>query len=178
MSETERLALIARAGKHLRNLREEALSPEQDLRHSAIELEQTPDRQHRVVHGQLPHAPLLEPPGTRLTPAPVSPSVRLNFAQLRGRGMLTPDNLKSSLGSEYHAIKRRILAGLRGSRTANGASNLVMVTSARSAEGKTFTCVNLAISLAAERNTRVLLVDADILHPQLGMIFQPSGGPG
>ena len=92
--------------------------------------------------------------------------------------MLTPDNLKSDLGSEYHAIKRRILAGLRGSRTGNGASNLLMVTSARSAEGKTFTCVNLAISLAAERNIRVLLVDGDILHPQLSMIFEPSGAPG
>src|SRR5438477_357336 len=179
MSETERLALIARAGKHLRNLRDEVPSPEHDVRRGAIELEQTPDRQHRAVHGLLPLAPLHEPPSTRVaTPPEVSPSVRLNFAQLRGRGMLTPDNLKSNLGSEYHAIKRRILAGLRGPRTGNGASNLVMVTSARSAEGKTFTCVNLAISLAAERNIRVLLVDGDILHPQLSMIFEPSGAPG
>src|SRR5437763_1924021 len=107
MSETERLALIARAGKHLRNLRGEAPLPEQDVRRSAIEPEQTPDRQQRAVHGQVPHAPLHEPPSTRVaTPARVSPSVRLNFAQLRGRGMLTPDNLKSDLGSEYHAIKR------------------------------------------------------------------------
>jgi exopolysaccharide/PEP-CTERM locus tyrosine autokinase len=40
-----------------------------------------------------------------------------------------------------------------------------MVTSARPSEGKTFTAVNLALSIAAEQDKRVLLVDADVLKP-------------
>ena len=51
--------------------------------------------------------------------------------------------------------------------------NLIMVTSALPGEGKTFVSINLAMSIAAELDRRVLLVDADIargdLSHQLGL---------
>ncbi|MGH6612352.1 MAG: AAA family ATPase, partial [Burkholderiaceae bacterium] len=43
--------------------------------------------------------------------------------------------------------------------------NRVMVTSALPREGKTFVAVNLALSMAMERDTTVLLVDADATRP-------------
>ena len=42
-----------------------------------------------------------------------------------------------------------------------------MVTSALPGEGKTFTAVNLAMSMAMELDTTVLLVDGDVAHPEL-----------
>ncbi len=42
-----------------------------------------------------------------------------------------------------------------------------MVTSALPGEGKTFTALNLAISVAMEFDNTVLLVDGDVAHPSL-----------
>ena len=42
-----------------------------------------------------------------------------------------------------------------------------MVTSGRPSEGKTFTAVNLALSIAIEQDKTVLLVDADVLRPNV-----------
>jgi receptor protein-tyrosine kinase len=57
-------------------------------------------------------------------------------------------------------------------------ANLIMITSALPGEGKTFTAINLAMSMAAEVDRRVLLVDADVarndVSRQLGI--PPSRG--
>ena len=42
-----------------------------------------------------------------------------------------------------------------------------MVTSSRPSEGKTFTATNLAMSIASEQDKTVLLVDADVLKPNV-----------
>ena len=44
------------------------------------------------------------------------------------------------------------------------ASRLIMVTSARPGEGKTFTALNLALAFASERSVKALLVDVDTQH--------------
>ncbi len=56
--------------------------------------------------------------------------------------------------------------------------NLIMVTSALPREGKTFTAVNLALSVAMEVDTTVLLVDGDVAHPELPKILGTPGSPG
>jgi Mrp family chromosome partitioning ATPase len=56
-------------------------------------------------------------------------------------------------------VKREVFANIRRS---NGAKNrIVVVTSARPGEGKTYTATNLALAFAYEQDTRVLLVDGD-----------------
>ncbi len=59
---------------------------------------------------------------------------------------------------------------------ANG--NLIMVTSALPGEGKSFTAINLAISIAMELDNTVMLVDADVARPSiLNMLgLPPSKG--
>jgi receptor protein-tyrosine kinase len=44
--------------------------------------------------------------------------------------------------------------------------SLIMVTSALPGEGKTFCAINLAMSMAREIDTSVLLVDADVVRPE------------
>ena len=83
--------------------------------------------------------------------APASRQIRLDFRALRQNGMITPDNLSSALSNEYRGIKRRLLQKVRDPKTRETINNLIMVTSSAPAEGKTFSSINLALSLAAER---------------------------
>jgi receptor protein-tyrosine kinase len=56
--------------------------------------------------------------------------------------------------------------------------NLVMVTSALPGEGKTFTSLNLALSMAMEVDSTVLLVDGDVAHPAIPALLGTPHGPG
>ena len=56
-------------------------------------------------------------------------------------------------------------------RAARVPNNLVMVSSARPGEGKTFTAVNLAMSIALERDLTVMLVDGDIAKPSIPSVL-------
>ena len=46
-------------------------------------------------------------------------------------------------------------------------ANMIMVTSALPGEGKTFTSINLAMSIAMEMDKTVLLIDADVAKPDV-----------
>jgi receptor protein-tyrosine kinase len=102
----------------------------------------------------------------------------LNFGELRRRGMILPDVKVSAIANEYRSIKRRVLAHARDANTRALVNNLVMVTSSLPQEGKTFTAVNLALSLAAERDLRVLLMDCDLIRPGVRSLFAPTDGRG
>lgn len=88
----------------------------------------------------------------------------IDLDAIRERGFLTPDEGRSQLAQEMRRIKRPLLLNVQKAHKTEqgGIPNLVMVTSALPAEGKTFISINLAMSIAAEVNRRVLLVDADI----------------
>ena len=119
------------------------------------------------------HAPV--PPVARMheQPAPTPPgkTVRLDFRALRQNGLITPDNMTSAISNEFRGIKRRLLQKVRDPQTRAAVSNLIMVTSSLPGEGKTFSSINLALSLAAERGLQVLLIDADVIRPSVGNMF-------
>jgi exopolysaccharide/PEP-CTERM locus tyrosine autokinase len=105
--------------------------------------------------------------------------VDLDLTKLRTMGFVTPDNSAARIADEFRVIKRPIIRnalGLDGTRIKHG--NLVMVTSALPREGKTFTSVNLALSIAMEFNSTVLLVDGDVAHPTLPSLLGSPGSPG
>ena len=56
--------------------------------------------------------------------------------------------------------------------------NLIMVTSALPGEGKSFTSINLAMSIAAELDHTVMLVDADVARPSVLRMLGLPAGPG
>jgi Mrp family chromosome partitioning ATPase len=85
---------------------------------------------------------------------------RLDFQRLSAAGFITRDNAQTRTSEEFRLIKRSILRTYKEANDPN--SNIIMVTSALSAKGKTFTAINLAMSIAFERDFRVLLVDADL----------------
>ncbi|WP_218310117.1 XrtA-associated tyrosine autokinase [Alteromonas antoniana] len=75
---------------------------------------------------------------------------------------------RRQINEEYREIKRKLLANAFGplAKTLHN-SNIIMVSSSRPSEGKTFTATNLAMSIAAEQDKTVLLVDADVLKPNV-----------
>ena len=83
---------------------------------------------------------------------------------LLGRGgFITPKAPRAQIADEFRVIKRPLIANALGKGAAPVANgNLIMITSAVPGEGKTFTAVNLAMSIAMELDTTVMLVDADV----------------
>lgn len=102
--------------------------------------------------------------------ARTSRSVSLDLPLL-AKTMLVPGHELMELAAEFRAIKRPIVANIMAGSPppSHAGSNLIVVTSAVQGEGKTFCAINLALSLAAEVDRTVLLVDADILKPSVGM---------
>lgn len=84
---------------------------------------------------------------------------------LRDQGMVVPGAPVSRLLEEFRIVKRQLLAITKERGTA--ASRRILVCSPLPGEGKTFCSVNLALSMANERETEVLLVDADFAKPSI-----------
>lgn len=92
--------------------------------------------------------------------------VEIDLARLSASGYVTPQAPRSRLAEEFRVIKRPLLNNARGKSASPVLNaNRIMVTSAMPGEGKTYVSVNLAMSLAMELDTRVLLVDADASRP-------------
>lgn len=87
----------------------------------------------------------------------------LPLKEMTEKGIVTPQKPGSHIADEFRAIKRPILMNIdqQGASIVQNA-NLIMVTSALPGEGKTFSAINLAMSLASEQDRTVLLVDADV----------------
>jgi len=73
----------------------------------------------------------------------------------------------------YKVLRTHIVQRMR----ANGWQTLA-VTSPSEGNGKTVTAINLAISLAADANQTVLLVDLDLRRPSIGRFFSAEPLPG
>jgi protein-tyrosine kinase len=90
-------------------------------------------------------------------------------AMLAEKGMLVPGAPIGALAEEFRLVKRQLLLGARAlaSGPAGERSRTILVGSAKPGEGKTFCAINLAISLAAERDVEVLLIDGDFAKPNV-----------
>lgn len=112
-------------------------------------------------------APQPVPPQPASPPGPrpqrtTSRLVTIDFDRLRAQGYLVPGE-HATIVEEIRLIKRPVLRLARsGTGPAADRARLVMVTSALPQEGKTFLALNLALSMALEHDTTVLLVDTDI----------------
>jgi len=103
-------------------------------------------------------------------PATVAPDARPDLGQgppaidsvaLERGGMVDWSRTRSRISEEFRLVQRQILRSAFGPGAEPGYSNLLMVTSARPGEGKSFTSLNLAGSIARQGDHHVLLVDAD-----------------
>ena len=114
------------------------------------------------------------------TESPHSASiVELDFAMLREGGYIMPDMPPNMMAEEFRIIKRSILLNaFSGGNNDVKHSNVVMVTSSNPNEGKTYCAINLALSIATEQDTTVLLIDSDFSKPEILNRIGARGGKG
>jgi len=102
------------------------------------------------------------------------PRIAINRTSLRDAGYLPEEQQDRRFAEEYRQIKRPLLAAAFAPEAANHqqpSPRLVMMASALPGDGKTFTSINLALSLAREKDSSVVLVDADVAKPHISRIF-------
>ena len=105
-----------------------------------------------------------------------SQHLTIDFEHLASEGYLTPETMRSRLAEEIRLVKRSVVQTFWYQDVEN--ANLIMVSSAFPGEGKSFTALNLAISLACEVDFHVLLVDADFERPALFSRLGLGARPG
>ncbi len=106
--------------------------------------------------------------GTAVSSAKRSRTVTLDTARLALAGTVDWTADRTPVMEELRLIKRRLLRrAFENPDGHNPLSHLVMITSAKPREGKTFTSTNIAISISLEEDYNVLLVDADIRRQAL-----------
>ena len=97
-----------------------------------------------------------------------APHVTIDMERLSAMGYVSPHAPSSRRAEEFRMIKRPLLNNVRGNSAAPVLNaNRIMVTSSLPREGKTFVSINLALSIALERDTTVLLIDADATRPMV-----------
>ncbi len=97
---------------------------------------------------------------------------RIDLGRLEAAGFITPTVPDSKLLHEFRVIKRPLIQNaLRKSAGPSAYGNLIMVTSSLPGEGKSFVALNLAMSIAMEVDTRVLLVDADVIGASISRLL-------
>lgn len=105
--------------------------------------------------------------------------LHIDLEALRRTGALPPQDLERSIADEYRRIKWPLLDKAFGrDAPAVPDGNLVMVTSALPGDGKTFTALNLALSIARERDSSVLLIDADVAKAHVSELLGIRQRPG
>jgi receptor protein-tyrosine kinase len=106
-------------------------------------------------------------PGSENLPAPPNPP--LSLRTLAKTGLIAGKTARNRVSEEFRLVQSQVLrAAFAQPGGEAGFSNLLMVTSARPKEGKTFTAINLAASIARQGDRPVLLVDADAKTGSLG----------
>jgi len=112
-------------------------------------------------------------------PSSQSQRIELDFEALAAANIVTPIAQRSLIADQFRVIKRPLISNAMGKGAATPVhANLIMVTSAVAGEGKSFTSVNLAMSIAAELDNTVMLVDADVARPSLPRVLGVPEGPG
>lgn len=105
--------------------------------------------------------------------------IRVDRNALRRMEMLPPEHQERVLADQFRQIKRPLIVnaiGRGGEQLPRG--QFIMMGSAMPGEGKTFTSLNLALSMALEKDISVLLVDADVAKPHISTIFGAANEPG
>lgn len=102
-------------------------------------------------------------------PARVVKRITVDRMALRASGYLAEESKDREFADHFRRIKRPLIDKAMA-KDATGPSRVIMVTSALPGDGKTFSSINLALSMSLERDVSVLLVDCDVAKRHVGDI--------
>jgi Mrp family chromosome partitioning ATPase len=110
---------------------------------------------------------------------PTGDEVEISRNVLAANGFIVPGAPMTALAEEFRLLKHQLLSDIEGAKKqSEERRRAVLVCSSQPKEGKTFSAINLALSLAGEKDVEVLLVEADFLKPDTLALLGISGGPG
>lgn len=162
------MSIIEQATKRLEQLRQAGVEVSWQQQTAVPAAGASADVAARASRREAGDALVKNTPAEPTSPPKASKSIELDLQKLAETLMLVPGNPHQELAAEFRGIKRPLVANLvSGAGAALPGSNLIVVTSAVPGEGKTFCAINLALSMAAEVDKTVLLVDADVLKPSV-----------
>lgn len=97
----------------------------------------------------------------------------LDRGRLASSGITVPTAERTRTTEEFRLIKRNLMAAWPTVAKPGGERppRIIMITSARPGEGKTFVALNLALAFSSEREVKALLVDGDTHHSALNILF-------
>ena len=95
----------------------------------------------------------------------------IDVGALRAGGYLPEASKDRQFADEYRRIKRPLIDKALSGDAAGGEPRIIVVTSAVPGDGKTFTSINLAFSMALERDISILLIDSDVAKHHITDIF-------
>ena len=183
-------AMLAARGKTAMGPVEPSLTDQQEAHQKTAEEKIAPEKVPQRARAASQRASAASPPeqtGTPSTGGNHSAPRRwceINVEALTAKGFISPRSGRGQLAQEMRRIKRPLLLNIHKAK-ADAApdtppANLIMITSALADEGKTFIAINLAMSLAAELDRRVLLVDADVARGDITvqLEIEPARGLG
>lgn len=95
--------------------------------------------------------------------------IAIDRDRLAAHNFIVPDGPVTGLSEEFRIVKRQLLLAARGGKGVDALPHgeRILVCSANPNEGKTYCAINLALSMASEKDNRVLLVDADFAKPSV-----------
>lgn len=110
-----------------------------------------------------------------------SREIVLDLDRLRGMGYLTGVDDDARLRTEFRRLKRPLLAEIKANALSDkrdGLPNIILITSSVPGEGKTFTALNLAMSIASEVDQTALLIDGDVVRRSASTLLGVAESPG
>lgn len=172
-------SLLERANE-IYNFGAELRRPSQDVPKRPPVAEPQPVAEEAPEHK--PAAAPVEPvePATVVPQAASKVRAQIDRAALRAANYIDPDGPVTGLSEEFRIVKRQLLLAARGGKGLEAIEHgeRILICSANPNEGKTFCAVNLALSMATEKDNRVLLVDADFAKPSVLARLGIEGGRG
>jgi exopolysaccharide/PEP-CTERM locus tyrosine autokinase len=181
-------SLIERAAAHLRRRNEtegqaaQPIAANGDWGNAAM-----PVQPIRAARPQQAAAPAPQPSATarprraaaQAEPTAHSRQVSIDRNALLQHGIALPSAGRSRIAEEFRLVKRQVVAKFLDELDTDSEAQknrVIMVTSAKPGEGKTFAAINLALSIASEQDLKVLLIDLDTRHNAMqGMMGIPAG---
>jgi receptor protein-tyrosine kinase len=114
-------------------------------------------------------APIPPPRHSVFEAARQSREIKIDRQLLAKAGITFSVTERSRVAEEFRIISRQVLA--KADTLSGVAQRLIMVTSARPREGKTFTAISLALAIASQPDFHVLAVDCDVERQSMTGLF-------
>lgn len=102
----------------------------------------------------------------------------VTLGELERAGLVVGRTARTRISEEYRIVVGRVMRATWDTGEADGLRNLLMITSARPGEGKSFTALNLAGSIAQNGPDKVLLVDVDSKPRSISLQLGLAGRQG